>query len=468
MDNKDYQQAVPLIESGDSGLRANRGRNAGKYHKKGGDFLSRRSVLELGLMGVTGLAGVMLTPKFQGSGEEVKPKDAESLPVLTPVEVKQKPEHLVKLDLILSLALDDPLRLDQEKKYVEGAKTREQIDAGFWVIKDKECRAKLLNARFDLRKNSEQVWNPEQLAKIEWALKNRIHPEILFLSEESYKTAKLLINQILQQDKSVRPDLQFKVKNKALPANFLEQITAEQIMISPGGLAKLICEETAWGFARPKIPEIDKKWGQEILQKFGYIKDHAKRAKAAEAEYPPYTGYGFSNIGEGSARKNVKAEYYGPAYASDYQLFENKLNQDFRALAEILTKVTGLNFTNNIDNIPGSNLAEGAISGGAINNGMMVNNHLKIEALLKGRGFDYNPMDIFSASVGSLVFLSLAEQPSGVDGFRWGWLNGDTPMHDAIKMACLNKWNGDQNEQKNIKFADDSYRKNFSSRLTTA
>lgn len=205
------------------------------------ETLSRRSALRAmgrwaigGVLvgGAVGAAGATATVNNSQEKRPDSPKHTESKPapesksqLLEPSSKKDAQKKT--LNEILSLSHKDPERVELEKKYVESARSLEEIDQGFWVIVDRNERNLLLHKRGQLRLNQQEGLTPLTPEKIKWATDNEIHPEALAICEGVYPKALEVMTRL--QKTGV----------------FGSGKKPYERLISPGGMAAITKEETA-------------------------------------------------------------------------------------------------------------------------------------------------------------------------------------------------------------------------------
>lgn len=193
------------------------------------ESMNRRQFLKVSALAAAGavLAGAIGIPSVNSrkrglqnpSSEKPKP---QSLPPSSEKDAQKK-----TLNEILSLSHKDPERGALERKYVESARSLEEIDQGFWVVVDINERNLLLHKRSQLRLNQQEVLTPLTPEKIKWARENEIHPEALAICEDVYPKALSIMTRL--QEIGV----------------FGSGKKPEERLISPGGMTAITKEETA-------------------------------------------------------------------------------------------------------------------------------------------------------------------------------------------------------------------------------
>lgn len=324
--------------------------------------LGRRDFVKMVLGGFIGATLARLTPSRSQ----------------TPTEATEIEENkLSGLNAILALPLNTDERLVAEVNYAGKTKALEDIDRGLWVLSRKEPRAALMEKRAQLRLIGHPNLTPLSSQQIEWAKSKRIHPEVLGVCIDAYPLAKDVVAKLTPV---LRPDLK-------------EDISPDQLMINPGGMAMLICTET--GFKLDPFKEGD-------------------------------SYRGFVSIGARPAVEEINTE-------------PNAFPQGIEALTElcaILSRNTGLNF--NPTNIPGSirGNPDMNLSGGAIGLQFMPGKALELYEIIGKTGEKFNPFDLTSSLVGAWVYLARQQVfPGGV--IRYGYQRNNP---EAIKKA-IEKWN---------------------------
>lgn len=384
-------------------------------------LMSRRRFLALGGAGLMGF-GLMAYGEGWVSAKEGKienqaqtfsnpirpepdqPKKVESI---SPPEKVLTPTDL--LNEILSFPLRSAERIQKETEYVnrirqstnlEPTAKLKLIDSGFWVLSDINQRAYLLDLRYQQRGESNSGLSKLSSEQLKWAKETRIHPEVLGLCLDTEKKARDIIARLISLDggkiDKFRPDLVRLQEFNHPKAVSLGSVMISDMMINPGGMARLVCYET--GLAR----------GKEDAE--GFLFNNFV--------------YGFSFIGGKQAVTEINPEAFPTAIPA------------LRELCELLKINTGLNFIP--ENIPGSEWRDKHIniSGGAIGLQFMPSKALEIYYLLEKVNYKFNPFDLESALIGAWVFLARGEL-IGNNEVRFGYLKGHA---DKIKGAIA-KWN---------------------------
>lgn len=381
------------------------------------------------LLGMLGLTAIMQDPPKEGKGPASisTPKPPTATPE-KPVSLETLSDHEL-LNRALSLPLADQERKKAELIYFERAKTVEQINKGLWVINyfgglsdnHRELRAKLLNKRFDLRQNGsikEAPKIPQEM--INWAIEQKIHPEVLALCLENEEWGmniiQKLINKSVKETGSIgqfRPDFVDPARSKDLPPDLRKaiqenKVAADTLMINAAGMAKLICTETGLEF--PMVVGKDEK-GNDIRK---------------------IVSYGFTNTGDKKVTEQVGGN----------QAALNALSELFQKLQ----KDTGLNFS--AANIPGSSMGEGDAAGGAIGPQFMPGTALEMYKLFENVGEKFNPFDPACAIVAAWVFLARSQHLSNRPGkdYREGYIKGRAPITLEYREYALGKWNQNQKQ----------------------
>ena len=195
----------------------------------------------------------------------------------------------------------------------------------------------------------------------------RIHPEILGICLDAYPKALKIIEELMVKEK-IRKD----------------QIPAEDVMINPGGIARLIDYETG--------------------------------------DFHHFSRYAFTNVGEGIAIEQFKGD-------------ENELKRMVAALTALSLQIsadTSLKFDPNriVGSVPG-NPEDG---GGAISIQFMPDNALAIYNLVKNNTREQHKLNVFDPSDSAIMaWIFLA-----IKGY---WRNHELDIRDSLR-----RWN-DSNVQ---------------------
>lgn len=318
----------------------------------------------------------------------------------------------------------------KEEELVNKAETREEITLGFLVITHRDLRAELLDKRYELRLQglAQMPKLKQEFIKktIAWAESKGYHPEVVLICQEAYEKAKPIIAQKIAIDKKgFRPDLVYKMqelkKQHDSALEYVEAVfnnlTADTVMLNPGGLAELICTETG---AQYRKRLFSPQPGREFKG----------------------LSYGFANLGEVAAIDQIKEPHFSK---DDFCQLFNKIGASF-----------GLIY--NPQNIPGSVADAEDISGGAVA-GMMPNIALKKFEELAEYGIKYSPMEPESAALAMILRIAEGEVNLGF-GPRYGYIRASSktrPVLMAIKRASLAKWNGAKNQIDQIIESANSY-----------
>lgn len=263
------------------------------------------------------------------------------------------------LNHILELDPYSPERIMEEAIYLSRAESQEQIDKGFWVMNSKDLRGTLLHKRYQLREKGVLVMSISE-EEIKWAKSKEIHPEILAICKDAESMARKIIGN-------------------------------ESLMINPGGLAKLMTEETGRALG-----------GSDV-------------------------SYAFNYVGEQTAEKHINQVAFP---------------KDKAALVELCAKLsadTGLTF--NPQKIAGSYRGN-QLSGGAIGAQFMPSTALEIYQLMEATGEKFNPFDPTSAVIGAWVYLAKRGyrrgNPQDIEKAIRGWNND--PKETAIVISAANSY----------------------------
>lgn len=392
------------------------------------------------------------TPTSMPTPAPTVPKPADTpIPSPTPEQNKDQAPKLEQrkieqINTILSLPINNPKRVKLERQFFSRAKTLAEIDAGFWVIgsntyqdnnpqaNDLTLRAQLLNKRYQLRLEGHNYLTPLTLDQIQWAETNGIHPEILGMAVDACKIALPLIQKIFDENRwRFRPDLAYESKIGRLPKDIFRRISTEDLIINPGGLAKLCCTETRLDF----------------------------NFETSNNQVELLT-YGFANTGTVPALSQINL---------------NDFPSDPAALSELcafIEKDTGIKFKP--ENIPGSIKGEGDTSGGAISVQMMPSKALEVYRLMgyveKKYGFKINKniFDPTTSLVYTIIFLAQGENVPRNE-LRYGYLRGEWPDSTGkdqgiiIRNKAVEKWNRNDEQVALITGAANSYWRKFPSGL---
>ncbi len=398
---------------------------------------------------VVTLLGSAAIRNISGKGTS-QPTAEREIPLNVPVvahasELVQNPkkESLTLGDVkflneILALPISSDERKQKEIEYFNKARNLKQIDLGLAFISyfrtkigidgkrefnhNWELKAQLLNRRYDLRQagHSELKTLPQDL--VLWAEQNKIHPEILALSHQALSEMESFIwEKYFKLPEGFRPDLVDAVKEGYLSADFLKKLKASDLMLTAGGLAKLIVEET----------------GQE----FPFYSRSGKKIAVK---------YGFINQGFTSALTQINTKQFPNAPAS------------LREIVALTSKDLGINIIP--ENVVGSERVGENESGGAIGGQIMPDNALEMYKDFKESGITVN---FFSPDVARAMIFFLASAKRIGNDLRFGMLRGPeqitlkTGKLVSIKELGLRKWNNSDEEVYSVMQADESYFRNF-------
>lgn len=410
MDNNN--QEIPQTTAAD---RVSKMRAEKKQDKKQSFWtkeIDRREVLKKGAGAIlAGGAALLLgdlvsSVNFKPSSDTPKSIPKPNTEPFKPPEIIKPPEGNINLELankILNLPPNGPERLNLEKNYVTQAQTLEEIDRGFWTVCDKDLRVTLLNKRLKIReekiaKSGDEELKKEWEEKKKWAIGQKINPEVLGICMDAYPKALEIINKLRDR---LRPDL--KGVN----------IIIEDLLLSPGGMARLVCFETGLS-----------------------LSDNLSN--------------GFSNIGQVRALSQINTNTDG---------FPND-PEALGILTQHLSEDNGLKF--NKDTTPGSYWGDHNLnkSGGAIGLQFMPGAALEVYNLLQEVRYKFNPFDPVSSVIGAWVFLAKRidfidkeGKPQIRHGYRWGNLD---QMRGGIQ-----KWNNFPNQVTQVMMAQDDYYAKF-------
>lgn len=368
--------------------------------------VSRRTAAGIiggGFMAGTGAVAVVKKGIIQSVIDAPQQSETLPAPAPTPTETTVVSGEEIDKDLIHNILRTPPqseARKLPEIAYVKSVRTLKEIDQGLLLIGDENLRLELIEKRYQLRKSGKEP-NQQYLPSNQedmWAGDHGIHPETLYM----VKDARWIAYTVLTKLQQLLPQ-EFSVAN------------VSDMLISAGGMAKLVCTET--GFANPKDP------------------------KAGV--------YGLANIGK---------------YPAITQFSEKNKEEESRALTTLcgyIAKDTGLPIYS--DTVIGSTRPSQVDSGGAIGMQMMPSKALEMYKLFEDSGMKFNPFDATSSIAGAYVFLAREQQFS--DGTkRYGWRK-NSPEKD--KRFALEKWNNDSAQAEKIYQAGIAYEKAFPSKQPT-
>lgn len=343
------------------------------------------------------------TPTKEPPVPELITKVFEDRPVSVP-EIPQTIEDLSNSELINKIIQLKPVDPDQnhQRNILEYEYTKRAglnfagIRLGLNIIANRYCRDALVGNLGLIMEAGSEPKLPNLLTKnqVEWARARKIEPVILNLCLIQKERARNVIK-LLQLKKLI---------NMSLPDN----IDPEEMMISPGGLAELVKQETD----------------------------------------------NFNYIGSSSAFDNINPNAFPDAIPA------------LEKWAEILThEVINPIYPHlklDMFAIPGSSLGDPKInlSGGAIGVQFMPDNALEIYHLLKSIDIQFNPFDPYDCLIGAWVFLALQKNVLDKDGkpaVRSGYQKS-LPQKIYYSLA---KWNPFKKEIEAIQKADIDYRKKF-------
>lgn len=383
------------------------------------------------------------TPKPKEAIVQAQPlqevKNVSLVQINQPLEPMHKKEigekqELPKVDLhkpaneVLKLKPNTPQREQMETSFTQTVlklKEYEPITKALKVVVGWENRAKLLLEQYQLRQEGEIKLKPLSPNKIKWAEKQEMHPETLAICLDAYPKAFKLIEWAFNKDrKKFRPDLVHLINQKRLALD-IDKLSADDIMINPGGLAMLLRTEAGWA---------------------------VKHLSSLTKEYM-ITSLGLVNIGTKPALDNVTSK---------------EQEADREALTRIIQNIKQEGFEYQADNIVGSEGGEDDVSGGAIAMQMRIQRVLTImETIMEYNKqapeelkIDPNPFTPESSAIYVWFFLAQGFEFSTEEGIkqRYGYLKG----YENVIKASLEAWNQDPNQVKKIYNAAKNYWENFS------
>ncbi len=299
----------------------------------------------------------------------------------TAFESDSQIKTIEKLNTILKQDLFIYERNEAEMEFAENVQSLKDIDLGLSVCAELGARIRLLEKRAEIRaKGTEGMIQLTDVQKA-FCAENGVDEEILGMCLDAYEDAKAIIRKVQPK---IRADEEGKL------------VDPEKLMINPGGMAKLIMEETS----------------------------------------------GFKTIGS----KKAITQLFGPEAQNNTAALTK--------LCELLSDDTGLNFDPN--NVPGSDVVDFTVneSGGAIGIQFMPGRALDYYNLFKEAGEDGNIFDPLQSIKMAWTFVACHERVApGPDGFRWGYMRGNDK---AIDFA-IRKWNDLDSEVNAIKGAAYDY-----------
>ncbi|MCL4366412.1 hypothetical protein M1437_04255 [Patescibacteria group bacterium] len=457
--------------------------------------ISRRGLLK-GALGLVGLAVTTGAPFDILSNLESSTPPPSSQPITQPpippledqvvqTEVFQIPDYLKQdyklLNESLELSPEYPepkpnqapsKRQLKEKEYVERClqdsdpkRKLERIDRGLMVIGDYRQRIRLIEERWKLRQEGQTGLRMLTDEEITWAANQNndgttlgIHPEVLAICTDAYFQARELLLQ-LQTEKGdkflryLRPDLYLMKEKGELPAELearLDNLTIDEVLMNPGGMAELVCRETD-----PQIPKF----------------------KDANGAVTKYYRYGIAHIGHVAAKPQLKT------HATE-ETDENKKERELQesSLTKLIGKIsedtkiqigpnefTMINY--NEDRVIGSEAQEGDIRAGALGFQFMPFTALaEYDFNKQSFGKGINPFGL-EAIVGAYIMLTRGtisvEQSTGYKAYqKFGYLRGTytrqgkPELGRSLREDAIDKWNSHQYEiNKVLETADNYYEK---------
>ncbi|MCL5409957.1 MAG: hypothetical protein M1607_03800 [Patescibacteria group bacterium] len=327
------------------------------------------------------------------------------------------------LQQVLKLPLESSERQSAEADIVTKAQSLQQIDQALWVVNNMNLRAQLIEKRYQLRSQRKDNLKPLNQAETKWALDHELHPEDIAIAQEAYTKASTIIAKLLT-DKShpFRPDIDLQIQRGRLPQSSQQLLLAQQMMINSGGMATLLSTETGVG----------------------------KQFQIHKAGESRIVSVALSNIGQ------------TPAIQVNKLYSEEKKQSQYQQMADIFQHTTGLVISS--EQIPGSGgQAPGDISGGAVSVQMLPDSILDIEQdVYRATGKYLNWADPVESV--ALAYIFLAKGWLVGQGARFGYWRGTVidpkqgdDVAEAMRQDALAKWNQDQQQQKKILDAANSY-----------
>lgn len=377
---------------------------------------------------------------------QVKPQEQKPGPLPEEKHLPDEREKVrkAKLDALLSVSLKDPKRSALEKEYVQWANTIEDVSLGLKCVVNSNSRIALLEKSYDLRtaeNPAHQSLTPEQLA---WVDFENIHPETLAMSSEARVIALRILGDIIKQKgiEKFRPDIANRIKKGELDPNFLSGLVnnPELMLLSEGGMARLVVTESGQGLPRPNRSLVAK--ALDKVRGIGH----------------DWIQYGFAYIGNKPAMEMTNNATNQPKVTND---------EAIDTLAKIISEDTGLKFIT--QNIPGSERDEGSSTGGALGLQIMPNVALRMYKGLK----EYfkpgdplpHPLDPVGATILAYIYIAQGV-PIGNDTFQDGYIKpplyaNSKDISDNINFEAIKSWNAHASQINQILTSDRNFIKTF-------
>lgn len=399
------------------------------------------------------------TPDKPKEAKEMTSQELLSKIAQMPLRVPKNPNTKIdytSFDTIVNTSFPNPERVKAEKLYLnDHTKTLDQIDQGFWVIQNPDFRAELLSKRHEKRLLKQDPRLKEiPVDMYRWFEERNIHPEIGGICLDAQPIALKAISDIQNLDFGYRVNSNWQF---FVPKNTSEidpdlgdnPITPEQTMISIGGMAELMSQESSLSY--PYLGKYDVK---------GF-----KAGERRGIRYP------LVNIGMAPALELINPIKF-PTAKSDLVTLANELSHELKIdidPANIPGSTPTALSKDKATPTPSSSQPKSKIKeedgefGGAVGNQKTANNELALKRVMNKVKYAYNPFDPTSGLVGAWVFLATRQRhlpvTSGDVINRAGYLAGE--KYQESRNSALAKWNGNPAEIFAVSSSDQSYRDTF-------
>lgn len=346
---------------------------------------------------------LLIQSEFIPVVEERKNPIPEINNIPSPPEIPKSIEELSNPELIKKIINLKPEPVDSkgertllEYEYVKRAQDLNGIRLGLNLISNRYCRDALVGNLSLIMEKGDNRDFPKKITEDQekWCQEKGIEPVILNLCLIQEEKAKEAIKK-LQAKKLIRNDLP-------------ESCDPSELMISAGGLAELILQETS----------------------------------------------NFTYIGDGAAFDSINPS----AFPGDILALE----EWSKILSKEVLNPIYPNLKVSTFALPGSSLGNPNInlSGGAIGIQFMPSNALEIHNLLKDIGVLFNPYDPFDSLIGAWVFIARQLDVIDSEG-KPAIRSGYQKDNDKKIFYSIAKWNPFKKEIEAIMGADQDYRKKF-------
>lgn len=436
----------------------------------------------LGALGVLSVAaGASINEWGKANNKPPEPSATGPVEVKPPAPENREADKKNKLNLILSLRLNDPARQAKEKDYVSWATNLEEVDLGLLSIVNQESRIALLEKRYHLRNSETPNHKPLTKDQLDWAQSEGIYAETLGISLEAREIAIRILPEILKKKgiDAQRKELEGRVSRGELPRSILDTFESdpqfaegikrkgiedfrsdvaekvkkgelssevlnsladnpELMLLSAGGMSRLIVTESGIGIART----------QNVL---GRVID-----KIAGRDW---IMYGFANIGKKPAVEMTVDSRAFPKKPSD---------EAISFLTEVLSQKTGLQFQ--AENIPGSERDANSVSGGALGIQIMPSRAKEMYENLKQyfKPGDPIPHPLDPKGSAVLAYLFLAQGAVNKDGYQPGYVKGPLmekgrDISQGFNTEAIKTWNPHPKQAFEIITSDQTFLKKVTS-----